>query len=81
MVYIYTLLRRNEKLISDRTSIINKYFLEKQGAFFGMTKEAAYESYNDFMTTDPIEAPALDGFFPKGPITDYVDFLSIESGR
>ena len=21
-----------------------------------------------------------EGFFPEGPITDYVDFLSIESG-
>ena len=49
---------------------------------FGMTKEEAYRSYNDFMM---LESPSgsfepPEGFFPEGPITDYVDFLSIKSG-
>jgi hypothetical protein len=48
----------------------------------GMTKEEAYKSYNDFMILENpsgnFEPP--EGFFPEGPITDYVDFLSIESG-
>ncbi len=54
----------------------------------GMTKEEAYRSYtyrsyNNFMTLESssgsLQPP--EGFFPEGPITDYVNFLSIKSGR
>ena len=53
-----------------------------------MTKEEAYRSYtyrsyNNFMTLESssgsLQPP--EGFFPEGPITDYVNFLSIKSGR
>ena len=48
----------------------------------GMTKEEAYRSYNNFMTLESssgsLQPP--EGFFPVGPITDYVNFLSIKSG-
>tara|TARA_B100000470_G_C19787292_1_gene390487 strand:- start:1316 stop:2041 length:726 start_codon:yes stop_codon:yes gene_type:complete len=47
MVYIYTLLRRNEKPISARTSIINKYFLEKQGAFSGMNPHWKWDKWTN----------------------------------
>ena len=47
----------------------------------GMTKEDVYQRYNEFMKTGPVDAPPPEGFYPEGPITDYVDFLNIDSGR
>ena len=48
----------------------------------GMTKEEAYTSYNKFMTIENSSASLQppEGFFPEGPITGYVNFLSIKSG-
>jgi len=45
----------------------------------GITKEEAYENYKIFMNSEDPNSPAPVGFFPEGPITDYADFLIINS--
>ena len=45
----------------------------------GITKEEAYENYKTFMNSEDPNSPAPVGFFPEGPITDYADFLIINS--
>ena len=46
----------------------------------GMTKEEFYESFNAFMREgDPGDPPPV-GFFPDKPISELVDFWSIDSG-
>ena len=44
---------------------------------FGLTKEQLYEDFNQFMIDNP--SPP-EGFFPTQPLTELVDFWSIESG-
>ena len=44
---------------------------------FGLTKEQLYEEFNQFMIDNP--SPP-EGFFPTQPLTELVDFWSIESG-
>ena len=43
------------------------------------SKEEAYESFNEYMKSEDPNLPAPVGFFPEGPITDYADFLIINS--
>ncbi|MCH2310842.1 MAG: hypothetical protein MK345_07315, partial [SAR202 cluster bacterium] len=45
----------------------------------GITKEEAYENFKIFMNAEDPDSPAPVGFFPEGPITDYADFLIINS--
>ncbi len=44
---------------------------------YGLTKEELYANFNQFMIDNP--SPP-EGFFPTQPLTDLVDFWSIESG-
>ena len=44
---------------------------------YGLTKEELYANFNQFMIDSP--SPP-EGFFPTQPLTDLVDFWSIESG-
>ena len=44
---------------------------------FGLTKEELYADFNKFMTDN---ATPPEGFFPTQPLTDLVDFWTIESG-
>jgi hypothetical protein len=44
---------------------------------YGLTKEELYADFNQFMIDNP--SPP-EGFFPTQPLTDLVDFWSIESG-
>tara|TARA_Y100000590_G_scaffold257913_1_gene289608 strand:- start:136 stop:1074 length:939 start_codon:yes stop_codon:yes gene_type:complete len=46
----------------------------------GMTKEQFYDSYNEFIRSgDPDDPPPSD-FFPTEPLSELVDFWSIQSG-
>ena len=46
----------------------------------GMTKEEFYESFNAFMREGDPDDPSPTGFFPDKPISELVDFWSINSG-